>query len=183
MKIAERMNLIVALLSAFLVASCATMVKGTSQRISISSDPPGANITLDSMPAGETPTSVELSCASQHTVKIEKAGYLPQEQTISQTTSGWLAGNIIAGGLIGVCIDAATGGMYRLTPESISATLVKAGPPASPEAINQSPPASGPAAGTPVPSTPTVSATTSGPQASSAAAAQVPVAAEAATHP
>jgi PEGA domain-containing protein len=134
MKTRERLGLMAALLSgAFLLASCATMVKGTTQRVSISSDPPGAQVTIDNVSAGETPTTIALSCSSQHRVKIEKAGYLPHEETVSQSTSGWIAGNIIAGGLVGLCVDAATGGMYRLNPESISATLVKAAAPASPE--------------------------------------------------
>lgn len=112
-----------------LFTGCATVTKGTTQRINISSDPPGAKVTIDDIPAGETPTSIELSCASTHKVRVQKEGYLPLEETLSQTTSGMVAGNIIAGGLVGICIDAATGGMYNLTPESISAKLVKAASP------------------------------------------------------
>lgn len=160
MKACKRPGLMVALLcSPFLFASCATMVNSTTQRVNISSDPPGAQVAVDNMPAGVTPTTIELKRKSQHTVKIEKAGYLPQEETILQSTSGWLAGDIIAGGLIGLGVDAASGGMYNLTPDSISATLVKAGP-ASPEAESPAPP---------------VGAVPAGPQ--------TPVAAEGTTHP
>jgi len=160
MKARKLLGLMMALLySPFLFASCATMVNSTTQRINISSDPPGAQVAVDNVPAGETPTTIELKRKSQHTVKIEKAGYLPQEETILQSTSGWLAGDIIAGGVIGLGVDAASGGMYNLTPDSISATLVKAGA-ASPEAAGPASP---------------VGALPAGPQ--------TPVAAEATTHP
>ena len=38
---------------------------------------------------------------------------------------GWIAGNIIFGGLIGLIIDAADGAMYKLSPEQVNAELKK----------------------------------------------------------
>ncbi len=41
--------------------------------------------------------------------------------------SGWVWGNIFFGGLIGLAVDAITGGLYNLSPEQINAELRKGG--------------------------------------------------------
>lgn len=56
-------------------------------------------------------------------VKIELAGYHTYETTLTREISGWVWGNIVFGGLIGLVIDASAGGMYRLSPEQINADL------------------------------------------------------------
>ena len=40
--------------------------------------------------------------------------------------SGWVVGNILFGGLIGLAIDAISGGMYKLSPAQVSAQLATA---------------------------------------------------------
>lgn len=52
-------------------------------------------------------------------------GYEPYELALNQTVSGWLAGNIVFGGIIGLVVDAMTGGMYKLEPNQITANLTK----------------------------------------------------------
>jgi hypothetical protein len=52
-------------------------------------------------------------------------GYQPYETVLTRKTSGWVAGNIVLGGLIGLAIDFATGGAYILSPEQINAELEK----------------------------------------------------------
>ncbi len=56
-------------------------------------------------------------------VNIEKPGYEDVKIEIHSVLSGVVAGNIIAGGLIGWGVDAATGGQYRLVPEKIDVIL------------------------------------------------------------
>ena len=34
-----------------------------------------------------------------------------------------MAGNIVFGGIIGLAVDAVTGGMYKLSPEQLTATM------------------------------------------------------------
>ncbi|MDE2137367.1 MAG: PEGA domain-containing protein, partial [Gammaproteobacteria bacterium] len=54
---------------------------------------------------------------------LELPGYQPFDATITRSVSGWVWGNIVFGGLIGLAVDAIDGGMYNLTPEQVSATL------------------------------------------------------------
>lgn len=50
-------------------------------------------------------------------------GYLPYETKFTRNVDGWIAGNIVFGGLIGLAIDAITGGMYKLTPDQVVAEM------------------------------------------------------------
>lgn len=66
---------------------------------------------------------IDLKRKDSHIVRIQLDGYQPYEATLTRSTSSWVWGNIVFGGLIGLVIDASTGGMYRLTPEQIVAEL------------------------------------------------------------
>lgn len=103
---------------------CATIVHGTTQKIPVSSDPSGANLTIAGQTTKHTtPCEVELSRKSDHILKIEKDGCQSSTVEIRHVVSGAVAGNILAGGLIGWGVDASSGGQYRLVPETVNVTL------------------------------------------------------------
>lgn len=106
-----------------LLASCATIMHGTYQPIGISSSPTNASIWVDRYYVGTTPLIVEMSRKDNHLLRIELEGYLPYEATLTRQLSGWVLGNIIFGGVIGLAVDAISGGIYKLTPEQIQAEL------------------------------------------------------------
>lgn len=64
---------------------------------------------------------VQLSRKENHIIKLELENYEPKIITVNRETSNWFIGNCIFGGLIGMAIDAISGGMYRLEPEEINA--------------------------------------------------------------
>ena len=115
------------ILLSLVVVGCATIMHGTTQGIGFSSTPSGASITVDNQIYGTTPTVVKLSRKNTHIIKIELAGYQPFEATITRSVSGWVWGNIVFGGLIGLVVDAVSGGFYKLSPEQIHAALSKEG--------------------------------------------------------
>lgn len=102
---------------------CATIVKGTTQEIPVSSDPTGARINVDGAPAGTTPATVTLSRKTNHMVTIEKEGFRPESVAITKSMGGAVAGNIIAGGLVGWGVDAVSGAQYNLNPKTVSVRL------------------------------------------------------------
>lgn len=110
-------------LVSLLLSACGTIIQGTTQQVSISSAPTGARVTVDNIPMGETPVVADLKRKDQHVVRITLDGYQPHEIALSRSVSGWVAGNIVFGGIIGLAVDAITGGMYKLTPEQVSVTL------------------------------------------------------------
>jgi len=106
------------------VAACATIINGTSQDIRIASEPAGAYVVVDNVPVGTTPVVAKLKRQDSHYVVISLDGYEPFELTTTRSVSGWVAGNILIGGLIGLGIDAISGGMYNIKPNDMSAALL-----------------------------------------------------------
>jgi hypothetical protein len=103
--------------------ACATIINGSSQDVAISSTPTGARVTLDGREYGVTPVVASLARKKKHTVRIDLEGFAPHELQLNQSVSGWIAGNILFGGLIGLAIDAVTGSMYNLKPDQVAAVL------------------------------------------------------------
>jgi hypothetical protein len=97
----------------------ATIVNGSSQTVTVSTTPPGATCTVDRVGArigavAQTPGSVRLDKSKNDlSVTCSKPGF--QTATVSKAPSfgGATFGNIIAGGVIGVVVDAASGANYE----------------------------------------------------------------------
>lgn len=105
---------------ALLLCSCATIVNGTYQKIGVSSSPTGASVMVDGIDVGKVPVILELKRKDDHMVRLTMDGYKPVDIPITCSVSGWVWGNILFGGIIGLAVDAATGGMYKLKPEQIT---------------------------------------------------------------
>jgi hypothetical protein len=114
-------------LASTVLIACATIIHGSSQKVGISSQPTGATITVDGQITGKTPVAAKLSRKDMHKVAITMEGYQPFEIITTRKTSGWVWGNIVFGGLIGLAVDAITGALYDVRPEQIAAQLSKAG--------------------------------------------------------
>ncbi|MGH7535985.1 MAG: PEGA domain-containing protein [Gemmatimonadales bacterium] len=104
-------------------AACATIMQGTSQELSVASTPTGARVMVDGSEAGKTPFVASLKRKDKHVIRIEMEGYQPFELPLARATSGWVWGNLVFGGLPGLAVDAITGGLYKLKPEQVQATL------------------------------------------------------------
>lgn len=113
-------------LLAMLLAGCATIMHGTSEDIGFSSTPTNAKVSVDNHEVGQTPTVISLSRKDNHIVHMELAGYQPFDATLTRSTSGWVWGNIVFGGIIGLAVDAMTGGLYTLSPAQVQAQLATA---------------------------------------------------------
>lgn len=105
------------------LSACATIMHGTGQDVGISSTPTNARVTVDNKPLGNTPVVAKLSRKDNHIIRIELEGYQPFEATVTRKTSGWVWGNIVFGGLIGLAVDAISGGLYDLRPEQVAGQL------------------------------------------------------------
>ena len=106
---------------------CASIMHGTTQKIGISSSPTGAKVTVNNMLLGNTPVFADLKRGQEHIVAIEMEGYEKSQLTLTKSVSGWVWGNIVFGGLIGLAVDAISGGLYNLSPEQLNAELRKNG--------------------------------------------------------
>ena len=73
--------------SIFLFQNCATIYKGTSQKIPITSEPSGTMIMVDGNEIGHVPLVLKLRKNKSHIIRIEKQGYNPYEIKIMKKIS------------------------------------------------------------------------------------------------
>lgn len=98
-----------------MLSGCASVVKGSTQSVAITTPPiEGATCTLTN-PKGETWTVVSPGIAtigrSKHDLQVKcvKVGYRDGFAVLSSSFEGWTLGNLFIGGIIGFGVDAATG--------------------------------------------------------------------------
>lgn len=122
------------------VSACGSIVRGTSEQMAFVTDPPGATMvstTKYACPA--TPCSLEVERTDEFDVTFAKPGYeprvIPVRTKVAGSGAAGMAGNIVAGGLIGVGVDAATGAALDHTPNPVVATLVPIGSPTPKPAV------------------------------------------------
>jgi hypothetical protein len=99
---------------ALAITGCATVMAGTSQDVRVVSDPPGAECRLarDGAPVAvlTTPGTANVPRSKRDlTVTCTKAGLADATETIPSEVHAGTVGNIIAGGIIGVAVDASSG--------------------------------------------------------------------------
>jgi hypothetical protein len=108
-------------------AACATIIHGTSEDVNINSTPTNVAVSVDNHPIGQTPVVYKMTRKDDHTVTLTLDGYQATTVPVTRSVSGWFFGNILIGGLIGIAVDAISGGMYTLKPEQLQAALAKDG--------------------------------------------------------
>ena len=112
----------------FLFVSCATVTRGIHDKLYVESQPPGASVLLSSGEKGVTPTKFVKSRRDSFTVTVSKPGYnaktVKVESKASPTGGAAMAGNALAGGIIGIAIDSGTGAVFSLYPNPVSVQLV-----------------------------------------------------------
>ena len=108
-----------------LAIGCATIIHGSTQDINIASAPDQAEIWIDGARMGTTPTNVTLKRNGTFLVTVKKEGYKEATVKIDGTTSAWIIGNVIFGGIIGSGVDLISGGAYDLKPERVDINLTK----------------------------------------------------------
>lgn len=113
-------------LAACSLTACASIMHGTTQDIGFSSNPTSARVTVDGQPHGNTPVVLKLARKDNHIVRMELDGYQPFEATLTRGTSGWVWGNIVFGGVIGLAVDAMSGGLYKINENQVAGTMLPA---------------------------------------------------------
>jgi hypothetical protein len=118
--------------AAIQLAGCASIIKGSTASINVTTPPvTGAECTLSSSQGNWqliSPGSVTVERSKNDLqVRCIKEGYQDATAVIPSNFEGWTVGNLVFGGVIGVGVDAATGAlndypnafqvpMYKLDP-------------------------------------------------------------------
>jgi hypothetical protein len=105
------------------VTACATITHGSTQQVSFRTTPSGAVVWANGREIGTTPLVADLRRKDEQVIRISLYPYPDRELRLERKVSGWVAGNLTFGGLIGIAVDASTGAMYKLTPAQIDENL------------------------------------------------------------
>lgn len=117
--------------------ACASVIKGSGQKVAIQSTPPGAEVIVDGQPRGQTPTDIYFSHGKSYHVELRKPGYEPAQDTITSSFSGhslWLT-------FYSVLFDAIAGNIMTIDQRRIALELRPAAVAATPAPV----PSPGPA--------------------------------------
>ena len=113
--------------SVILLASCATLSHGSSQEIQVASDPPGAQVLVDNDPVPyATPTTIMLNRRDDHVLVFRKNGYQDYRTSLTRSTSGAVAGNLVVGGIVGAATDYSSGAAYTLSSADLNGDVLTA---------------------------------------------------------
>lgn len=105
--------------------NCASIMSGRSQQVPVVTNPSGATVTVGTMTQASPATFLLDRRQGVYVVKVEKEGYQPVEIVLKKDVNGWVWGNIIFGGLIGLVIDISSGSASKFAPDEVEVNLVK----------------------------------------------------------
>lgn len=115
--------------AALWTSGCATIIRGSNDTVQISSSPTGADVKLSNGMTGRTPVAFKLPRSIPVVVEFKRVGYEDTSVSIVPKFSGaggvGMAGNVVAGGIIGIAVDSVSGAMYDLYPNPLHVTLVR----------------------------------------------------------
>jgi uncharacterized protein YceK len=136
-------NLLIAFALMLALGGCASIIKGTSQSIAIATPPTeGATCTLSSSQGSWVVTSPGVATVDKSKEDIQvrcvKPGWHDGFSNIPSNFEGWAIGNILAGGIIGVGVDAATGAINEY-PHSFQVPMTPDTPTPAPSPSVQPP--------------------------------------------
>ncbi len=116
-----------ALASTLLLTGCGTITRGSNEDVAINVTPSNAAVRLSNGMQCQGSCVVKIPRKDSFTVTASAPGYAPQTVAVGTRVSGGggasMAGNIVAGGLIGVGVDAATGASLDHSPNPVVINL------------------------------------------------------------
>lgn len=109
------------------VAGCGVIFGGTRQAIRAMSSPDGVSLTTAPTTTDyKTPTSLSLQRKQEYGLTFSMPGYTSQTVQLQRSMRiGILVADVILTGIVGVVVDAATGGWWKLSPEFVNVSLTK----------------------------------------------------------
>ena len=107
------------------LSGCATIVSGRNQDLPVYSTPSGAIATVGSMKQATPATFTLDRRRGDYVVKVEMDGYESIEVKLKKGVNGWVFGNIVFGGIIGLVIDISTGSASKFTPDEVDVNLIE----------------------------------------------------------
>ena len=126
------------------LSACATVVRGTTEDVVINYTPADANVSTSlNHSCNTSPCTVNVKRKDVFTVTASKPGFQTQSvevnRKLSKRGAAGIAGNVVAGGLIGVGVDAASGATLDHYPNPVIIDLLPNGQAAPEPAVPGTP--------------------------------------------
>jgi len=118
-------SLVTAIAFLFLVGGCCTIISGRNQSLPVVTNPSGARVIVNGVQQQSPCTLVLDRKQPLYQIRIEKEGYEPTEIVLRKGVNGWIWGNLLLGGIIGLIIDIATGSVNKFTPTELEVNLAQ----------------------------------------------------------
>lgn len=119
------------LCAALFITGCGSITRGTSEPVQITSEPASAEISTSIGHKRKSPCTITVDRKTSFTAYAEHPGYHRGSVEIGTKVSGkgaaGFAGNVVAGGLIGMAVDSATGAALDHHPNPAKIVLVPIG--------------------------------------------------------
>ena len=127
MRISHRLGFLSLAFALLLLPSCATIIASGPDPVPINSRPEGARVSLDGQPVGVTPFTALFprNCHGMLTFRLE--GYENRSYDVDKVVNGWMFGNLIFGGLIGIAVDLIMSNQGKYSTMPIYVELVPKG--------------------------------------------------------
>lgn len=111
------------------VSACGSITRGTSELIAFNSEPPGAAVqTSKNRFCPSTPCSLDIPRSEEFDATFTLPGYRPKTVPVRTklvgTGAAGFAGNVLAGGVIGMGVDAYNGAAFDHFPNPVNVTMV-----------------------------------------------------------
>ena len=121
------------------LSGCASIISGRRADVSLESYPTKAHVVVHDkhgleVASVDTPAVVSLKrkdrliWPAHYTATFSAPGYAPSEVPIQPTLNPWIAGNLLAGGVIGLAVDNVTGAAWKPKQDKLVAQMTPAGP-------------------------------------------------------
>lgn len=122
------MRVFIVLAVAATIGGCGTIVRGSSEPVAFNSQPPGAVVqTSLGIGCAATPCQIQVDRNKSFTATISKNGYRSQSVNVTTVVSGGgaagFAGNVVAGGVVGMGVDAISGEALDHKPNPVNVIL------------------------------------------------------------
>ena len=105
-----------------LFSSCATIINGPDQKITVLSEPSGADITINGEEAGKTPKSFRVVRSKDHLICVSMPGYHTEVTELKRELSKVSLLYLLPGGLISMAIDSTQSAAFCF-PDTVDVTL------------------------------------------------------------
>jgi len=108
----------------FLLSSCGTIMSPGPFVVPVSSEPPGAVVRYNNGVCGKTPCIITMTRGVGTKFQLELDGYHTMTCDAGDSFNGWVLGNVIFGGVIGLVVDSISGSFQNIDTSPLNVPLI-----------------------------------------------------------